>query len=188
MGRYQVTKLRWHFKGLRSPGDTQLGMGLVAILVAVGILGIVAVALSRMFATQAYSQKKLEMAVASMVVVRNLNMRLMEYCPPTSPSAPVALPWTVPATCANAPTGTYVEIKTSSGAVLIKMFNPAAPLTAQQMGDLLVRAKCVVYPTKTPPHKTLKIEAVDAKWLAGKASTPWFDISPQIPLPCDIDR
>jgi type II secretory pathway pseudopilin PulG len=183
MCKNRGAKPQWYLAGHVFPENSQLGMSLVAILVATGILGIVAVSMSRMFATQADSQKKLEMSVASMAVVRNLNMRLMEYCPPTTTAAPVALPWTVPPTCAAPPGGTYVEIKSTSGAILIKMFDPAAPLTAQQMGDLLVRAKCIAN-----PHKILKVEAVDAKWLTNNKDTPWFNISPKIPLACDIDR
>lgn len=171
--------------------NSQSGMSLIAVMIAVGILGIAAYVLAEVFKNQFIAQKKLDLKVARLAVVRNLNARITDYCPPrTDPTLPDPLRIVVPATC---PDPTYLEIPGAPGqAVIVSRFDPANPLGAQRMGGLALRAKCCVGRPECPgAGKTLKVEAVDALKLERapeEAAREWFDVSPSIPLSCNINR
>jgi type II secretory pathway pseudopilin PulG len=158
----------------------QAGMSLVAVMVAVAILGILGFVLSEVFSNQFNAQKQLDLQVARMAIIRNLNARIQEYCPNPDP----ARAWTwIPASC-DPPQ--YLEIPSAAGPVIVSKFDPSAPLNAQLMGEMRIRAKCI----KVNGAKQLKVEAVDAKKLAAEPSIDrnWKDISPQIALNCDINN
>ncbi len=170
-----------HFKD-RRPGFTgnSDGVSLVALLVGLAILGILAMSLAEIFKNQFKANKQLDLKVARMAVLRHLNYKLHEYCPPP----PSPLPW-VPATCSPE---TYIKIPALSGPPLIRMYIPATPLNSQPLGELLLRAKCRQGGDPSS-SKTLVVEAIDAKGLAANnPDAKWFDISPNIPLACQINR
>lgn len=157
----------------------QCGMSLVAVMVGVAILGILGVVLSEVFKNQFTAQKDLDLKVARMAVIRNINARIQEYCPPAGP-----LPW-VPATCGAR---TYLRIPNGVAGQpdIISLFDPANELAAHKMGNILVRAFCI---TNANSRRELKIEAVSEKDLANRVpNTEWKDISPRIPLACNIHR
>jgi type II secretory pathway pseudopilin PulG len=169
--------LTQHEVSMRTGTDS--GMSLVAVLVGVAILGVVAMGLSEVFKTQFRANKELDLKVARMAVLRHLNYKLHEYCPPP----PSSLGW-VPASCTPE---VYLEIPSSGPAPLIKSYNPTSPSTAQPLGELLLRAKCMQVGASSP--KILVVEAIEAKGLAtGNPHTKWFNISPKIPLACQINR
>ena len=158
----------------------QAGMSLVAVMVAVAILGILGSVLSQVFSNQFRAQKQLDLQVARMAIIRNLNARIQEYCPNPDP----ARAWTwIPASC-DPPQ--YLEIPSAAGPVIVSKFDPGAPLNAQLMGEMRIRAKCI----KVNGAKQLKVEAVDARKLAAEPTidSNWKDISPQIPLACNINN
>lgn len=166
-----------HRPGFTGSSD---GMSLAAVLVGLAVLGILAMSLAEVFKTQFKANKQLDLKVARMAVLRHLNYKLHEYCPPP----PSPLPW-IPTTCSPE---TYIEIPTLSGSPLIRMYNPANPLNSQPLGELLLRAKCR-QGSDPSSSKTLIVEAIDAKGLAAKnPDAKWFDISPKIPLACQINR
>lgn len=155
------------------------GFGLVGVIVAMSIVGIMSYVLSEMFKNQAIAQKNLDLKVARMAVTRNLNALQDDYCP----AAPLRLRIVVPARC---PDPTYVEIPGAPGqAVIVSQFDPTNPTNAQRMGGLYVRAKC----QESPSGKKLKVEAVDVKRLQNiPDKAVWADVSPQADLLCDINR
>jgi hypothetical protein len=161
--------------------ETNSGMSLVAVLVGVAILGILAMTLSEVFKTQFRANKELDLKVARMAVLRHLSYKLHEYCPP--PPAPLG--WVPTGSCTAEQ---YVEIPTSNPAApVIKMYDPANPSASQPLGELLLRAKCRQVDAASP--KELVVEAIEARGLAaGNPQAKWFDISPKIPLACQINR
>lgn len=185
--------------GLLFKEQLNQGMSLVAVMVGVAILGILAVVLSEVFKSQFSAQKDLDLKVARMAVIRNVNARIQEYCPPGGP-----LPW-VPAVCGAR---TYLSIPrvrrnpdSSAGQpefiidtnqpAIIGLFDPNNELNAHRMGNILVRAFC---DTNAAGQRELKIEAVSERDLANRVpNTGWRDISlrsndARIPLACNIHR
>jgi hypothetical protein len=161
----------------RHRNGSDSGMSLVAVLVGVAILGIVAMVLSEVFKTQFRANKELDLKVARMAVLRHLNYKLHEYCPPQ----PAHLAWVPTGSCT---VEQYVALPTSNPAApVIKMYDPANPAASQPLGELLLRAKCKQVDASSP--KTLVVEAIEAR---GLAAGKWFDISPKIPLACQINR
>lgn len=172
--------------GLLFKEQLNQGMSLVAVMVGVAILGILAVVLSEVFKSQFSAQKDLDLKVARMAVIRNVNARIQEYCPTTNPDGTPfgPLAW-VPATC-GARTYLRIPSRVAGQPDIISLFDPANELAAHRMGNILVRAFCV---TNAASQRELKIEAVSERDLANRVpNTGWRDISPRIPLACNIHR
>lgn len=156
----------------------EAGFSLAALLVAVAIMGILGYVMSSIFANQAKAQKKLDLQVARLAIVRNLNARIRDYCPQGQPTS-IA----VPASCTP---DAYLAIPSATGGAIISLYDPANPLNAQKMNGMRVRAKCKI----VDGLKTLKVEAVDEKKLEVEPNNEdnWKDVSPNIPLPCNIQN
>jgi len=174
VGRFlDLLDIKMHRKKERFP---ESGFSLAAVMVAVGILGVLAYVFSSMFSNEAKFQKALELQIARMAIVRNLNTRKSEYCPDGGP-----LRINVPASCSPE---VYLEIPSLGGVVIVSQFDPANPLNAQLMGEMRVRAKCTMINGK----RTLKVESVDNKKLTNDPNNDanWKDVSPKEALSCDI--
>ena len=138
------------------------GASLVAVLIAVGLLGIMASMMAQRMSLATKSQVDLERKLD----FQALNRFVLE-------SAHCAL--TVAAAPNPCPEGTYVDVKTSAqnGKVIIQKFNPSHPGSLTVFGEYSVRAKC-------GPNRALIIEARRTR----DSNPAYRDIFPDVPFGC----